>query len=257
MEVAWLMAPAQVPLAEDEVHLWRAMLDHPQNGIAELADALSVDERDRARRIVVDRSRARFVAGRGVLRSVLSGYLGLTPKEVQFSYGPQGKPALAPEQAASRISFSLAHSRDCMLVAVTERRAVGVDIEFVRPVFDTMGLASRIFSAREQAELHALPPGQRLEGFFRGWTCKEAWLKALSLGLTWPPDWFSVALAPGTPSRLLEVQGDPEAPARWSLLCFKPAPGYLGALAFDGRDWQAVCLDFRLSGQASGFQGAV
>jgi 4'-phosphopantetheinyl transferase len=233
-------------LTRDEVHLWRARLDVPQELVGQLADVLSADERGRSARIVTDRARARYIAGRHILRTVLSRYLGLAPGDLEFTYGPQGKPALLPGQNHCEVSFSLAHSRDRVLLAIACRREVGVDIEFVRPLFDAMGLARRVFSSREMEELWALPPGERLEGFFRGWTCKEAWLKAVSIGLTWPPDWFSVSLGEGVPSRLLEVQGDPEAPARWSLCCFEPAPGYVGALAVAGRQWRAVWLDCRI-----------
>ena len=250
MKRVWSMPPAQPTVAEDEVHLWRAILDVPQGRIAKLAEVLSADERGRAGRIALDRGRARYIAGRHVLRTILSSYLGLGPEQIQFTYGPQGKPGLAPEQASSRLSFSLAHSRNRILVAVTQRRAVGVDVEFVRPLFDAAGIVGRIFSAREQAALDALPPGQRLEGFFHGWTCKEAWLKATSVGLVWPPDWFSVSLAPGAPSRLLEVRGDPGAPERWSLTSFEAAPGYMGALAVEGWGWQAVYYDYPLHASA-------
>jgi 4'-phosphopantetheinyl transferase len=95
-----------------------------------------------------------------------------------------------------------------------------------------------------------------LEGFYRGWTCKEAWLKAVSLGLTWPPSWFSVSPGPGQAARLVDVQGDPEAPGRWSLACFEPVPGYLGALAVEGRGLRAACFDFAIEAHVVGIEEA-
>jgi 4'-phosphopantetheinyl transferase len=256
MVLAWSMMPAHVAPDQDEVHLWRAPLDVPEDRLDKLAGLLSADERGRSERIVAHRARARYIAGRHILRAILGRYLGLPSEQVEFTYGPHGKPALAGEQARCRVSFSLAHSRDWMLVAITSGQAVGVDLEFVRPVFDAMGLAERIFSASELAELRAMPPDRQLAGFFRGWTCKEAWLKALSVGLTWPPSWFSVSLRPGELSRLVDVQGDPEAPGRWSLASFEPVPGYVGALAVEGRSWRAVCHDYSHEADAKGIEGA-
>jgi 4'-phosphopantetheinyl transferase len=221
-------------LATDEVHLWRARLDLPASVIERMPWALSDEERARARRIVLDQARARFVAGRHVLRTVLGMYLGLSAERIELAYGPHGKPELAPKPASSCLTFRLAHSHDLALVAVTLGRAIGVDVELLRPVSDVAGLVARVFSAKEQAEFRDLPLDRRLEGFFRGWTGKEAWLKAKSTGLTWPPDWFSVSLTPGAPLRLLDVTGDPKAPDRWALASFTAAPGYLGALAVEG-----------------------
>jgi 4'-phosphopantetheinyl transferase len=246
------MPPVWPALAEDEVHLWRAVLDVPEGWIGKLSEVLSADERGRAERIEPDRGRARFVTGRHVLRTILGSYLGLAPERVEFTYELQGKPGVAREQNRSRLSFSLAHSRDRMLVAVTQRRSVGVDVEFVRPLFDATGIAECVFSAREQAALGALAPSEQLAGFFHGWTRKEAWLKAASAGPGWPPDSFSVSLGPGTPCRLLEVQGDPEAPEHWSLTSFEPAPGYVGALAVEGWGWTVVCYDDSLEDRAQG-----
>ena len=245
-DLPWFSPPANLALTSDEVHLWRASLDLPASVIDGMARVLSDDERARAGRIALDQARERFVAGRHILRTILGRYLGLTAERVELTYGPQGKPELVPDLACGCLAFSLTHSRNLALVAVASGRAVGVDVEFLRPVPDVAGLVARVFSAREQAEYCDLPPGRRLEAFYRGWTAKEAWLKARSTGLTWPPNWFSVSLAVDAPLRLLEVAGDPEAPDRWVLASFTAGPGFLGALAVDGRDLRLASLNYSL-----------
>jgi 4'-phosphopantetheinyl transferase len=245
-EPIWGLPPSRLVLARDGVHLWRGRLDLPAGEIEQTARVLSEDERGRAGRISNEPARARFVAGRCILRSLLGRYLGLPAEQLEFAYSPRGKPELASPTEHRPLSFSLAHSGDWILIAVASGRAVGVDIEFVRPLFDIEGLVGRIFSADEQAQWHALPPDKRLEGFFRAWTGKEAWLKAKSMGLTWPPDWFSVSLTPGTPLRLLSVRDEPGAQHRWSLVSFDAAPDYLAALAAEGSSWRAICYDWSL-----------
>ena len=247
LHLPWLSPPESPALASDEVHLWRATLVLPSSVVEAMARVLSDDERARAGRIALDQARERFVAGRHFLRTVLGRYLGLPAESVELAYGRHGKPELVPELACRSLDFSLTHCRELALVAVTLGRAIGVDVERLRPLSDVAGLVARVFSAPEQAEYRDLPPGQKLEAFFRGWTGKEAWLKANSTGLSWPPNWFSVSLAPDAPLRLLEVTGDRDAPERWALASFRAAPGFLGALAVDGTGLRLASFDCTLA----------
>jgi len=231
---AWLPPPDRPDLVAGETHVWRACLQLPPDVARCMADALPAGERARAEAIVVDRARDRFVASRFLLRTLLGRYLDLPPHQVALAYGAHGKPELAPGLSTTRLVFSLAHSRDCLVIALDLGRAVGVDVEFIRPLSDVAGLVGRAFSPAERAEWSALPPECRLEAFYRGWTAKEAWLKARSTGLTWPLDWFTTSLAPDSPLRLLAVDGEPGSASGWSLLSFEAAPGCIGALAVEG-----------------------
>ena len=69
------------------------------------------------------------------------------------------------------------------LFALSWGRAVGVDIERVRPDIAAEALAERYLPAGEAARLSALPPALRVEAFTRAWVRQEAYLKALGLGL--------------------------------------------------------------------------
>ena len=51
-----------------------------------------------------------------------------------------------------------------------------------------------------------------------------------------PADRFVVSVHPQEPPRLVHVDGDPQAPSRWSLRELSPAAGYLGALAVEEHD---------------------
>src|SRR5262245_27798860 len=104
----WPPAPANPVLSADELHVWCACLDQPQARLAELSETLSEDEKTRARSFHFERDRKHFTAGRGILRAILSSYLGLEPKAIEFRYGERGKPAMA--KAAGGLSFNLSHS---------------------------------------------------------------------------------------------------------------------------------------------------
>jgi 4'-phosphopantetheinyl transferase len=119
-----------------------------------------------------------------------------------------------------------------------------VDVEEVRPVAERDSIVARFFSARERAALASLPGPLRSDAFFRTWTCKEAYIKAIGTGLATPLDGFSVAVDPREPPGLLEVAGDPGEAARWSIRDLDMGPGYAGAVMAEGTDWELVCYEY-------------
>jgi 4'-phosphopantetheinyl transferase len=225
-------------LEEDEVHVWRVSLQRSEADVIRLRDTLSADEAARADRFHFERDRRHFIAGRGLLRTLLAGYLGRRPAELRFAYGPHGKPLLAE---TGPLRFNLAHSQGLALIAITLGREVGVDVEWLDRTIRHEEIAQRFFSPREQAALAALPAELRAEAFFLCWTRKEAYLKAHGGGLSVPLDSFDVSLTPGAPAELLEVRGKPVEAGRWSLLALEPGPGYVGAVAAEGRSWRLWC----------------
>src|SRR5262245_39561604 len=86
----WSLAPVNNQLGEGDVHVWRASLDQPADMIAKLAPLLSRCECQRAERFHHLRDRQRFIAGRGILRKIISTYLALAPDEVRFVYNNYG-----------------------------------------------------------------------------------------------------------------------------------------------------------------------
>jgi 4'-phosphopantetheinyl transferase len=167
--------------------------------------------------------------GRGLLRSILGQYLDIEPACLDFAYESRGKPVLT--RGGPALHFNLSHSGDLSLLAVARAAPVGADLEQLRPLPDIDRISATFFSAHENVELQAMPQEQKLEGFFNGWTRKEAYLKATGQGITELGDQVEVSLTPGAPARILRIAGDAQAASHWSLHCFSPAPGFIGALA--------------------------
>ena len=199
------MAPAEAPLSDAEVHLYRAPLDLPHERTEALWSTLSPDERGRAVRFRTEQLQTRFIAARGTLRGVLARYLPLEPGQLQFAYEAHGKPLLAAGTPGS-VQFNLSHSHGLALLGVA-RRPLGVDVEWIRARTNAAQLIERFFSPDECVQWRGVAPGLQQLAFFQGWTRKEAWLKAIGSGLTFPLDQFSVSLAPGVPARLLSISG--------------------------------------------------
>lgn len=209
----------------EEVHVWSVDLDPFAPG---LPDVLSADERERADKLLRPIHRSRFINGRGALRLVLGRYVGADPATLRFASGSFGKPNL-PEHAG--FYFNVSHSEHVMLIAVTGVGEVGVDVEMRRAMPDQEDIVQRFFQADEIAEYKALPSSLRTEGFFNGWTRKEAILKARGDGLSTALDSFSVSLDPRQPCRIREFLALPERREDWSLLAFEPRAQFTAALA--------------------------
>jgi 4'-phosphopantetheinyl transferase len=166
--------------AADELHVWAADLDGLPPPQRPWRDLLSPDERERADRFLAASDRDRFVAGRGLLRTLLGRYVGRPPDALRFDYGPRGKPALVDPDG---IRFNLSHAAGRALIAVALDRDVGVDLERLRPEVEVERLAERFFPPRDAAALRAAAPDRRVELFFERWTILEAILKVRGEGL--------------------------------------------------------------------------
>lgn len=182
---------------------------------------LSADEQTRATQFRHQRDRDRFVARRGQLRQQLARAAGRTARDLLIAADACGKPFL-PDHPG--LHFSSSNSRELALCAMGLGIRVGCDIEWRNPELACRHVAARLFAAAELDALTALPDGLWTEGFFNCWTRKEAYVKALGLGLSYPLSAFTVSVVPGEPARLIN------ALPGWALSSFEPAPGYQAAL---------------------------
>jgi 4'-phosphopantetheinyl transferase len=237
----WCLPPAQLTLADDEVHVWRAALDLPSGQVQYLRGSLTADELGRAERFHSEKGRQQFIAGRGILRTILSRYLAIAPGHHRFCYNQDGKPLLAPEFDHYRLNFNLAHSNGLALYAIARGREIGIDLEQIRTNFECEEIAERFFSPVEVAILRTISAEMKAEAFFNCWTRKEAYIKAQGEGLSLPLHSFDVSYAPGEPARVLATRDDPQEAARWTLQELIPGDGYVGALAVEGCDWRHKC----------------
>ena len=230
----------QLVLDEDEVHLWRVDLAAVARGEERWQRILSPDERTRAARFHFPQDREYFTATRALLRTLLAGYVGADPKQLKFRYSSKEKPSLEPGSSGMEVEFNVSHSGSTALLAFTRGRAVGVDVEMIREDFDHEAIAHRFFSENEKRDLNALPQSERYEGFFRCWTRKESFIKALGTGLSLPLHQFDVSLRPGDKNALLATRPDAAEAALWSLQEVPADAGYIAALCVRGQEWRLI-----------------
>lgn len=210
--------------------------------LAALKACLGPPEQEQLRHRRLAPAQQQLIISRGCLRHLLSRYTGQSPDALSFDYGPRGKPALdliALTDAAKHQAwqFNLSHSGERLLVAVSGAagvRAIGVDLEVLRPITHLPGLCRRYLTPSEAAQVLAQPNAQVDQQFLRHWTGKEACLKALGLGIA--DSLQSLELAINSPELTPELttigvtaRGDLEHPGQ--LYQWQPELGYVGAIA--------------------------
>ena len=227
----------QIQLPENEVHLWRVDLASVAPSEHKWRRILSEDERVRAARFRFPRDRQNFTATRALLRTILGGYTACDPKQLLFRYSDKDKPSLSSD-SGEQIEFNVSHSGLTALLAFARGRTVGVDVEQIRNDFDHEAVARRFFSGDEQRQLAALAPSERFIGFFRCWTRKEAYIKAVGNGLSLPLDQFDVSLKPGDHNALIATRPNSGEAALWTLQEIPAGEGYIAALCVHGHGWR-------------------
>jgi 4'-phosphopantetheinyl transferase len=225
------MASGSAPV----VFAWWVALDLDAGRRTAVTSVLSDEERARAARFRRERDAHRWSVSRGALRRILARALDRAPAEIRFGEGEHGKPRVLGRNER-RVDFNLSHAAGMALIALTEGHPLGADVEQVAPMDDMPLVAERQFSREERQALFALPEAERLGAFYRIWTRKEAYIKAIGHGLSHPLDRFAVTLGKGD-ARLLHLDGDERAAEAWSLHDLEPTP--------DGRYAAALAMPFR------------
>jgi 4'-phosphopantetheinyl transferase len=211
----------------NHIEVWHTLTDPPV--FADLPDCLAVEEVERASRFKVQKARDEFVAGRHLVRTLLGSYLAIQPKLIRFSYEGNGKPCL-DSCHHSCLNFNVSHSDGLVIAAFCRDLVIGIDVEKIRTDFEIDEISERFFSVAERHDLHAVPAAERYEAFFRCWTRKEAYIKALGEGLSHPLHRFDVSITKDDAS-LLSTRPDATEASRWSLHAVPVPEDYVAALA--------------------------
>jgi 4'-phosphopantetheinyl transferase len=180
-EVAiWWMVTDQV--GPKDLHRWFQMLDE--------------HERQRSTAFHFEMDRRDFIAAHALLRSMLTCYGNLPVHSWSFLIDANGKPIINPKLGCDELLFSLSHTRGLVAVAVASRGVIGIDVERMDPAKTDPGVAEEYFAPTELQMLQGAPPTERTAYFFRLWTLKEAYIKAIGTGLSASLKSFAFAFDP-------------------------------------------------------------
>jgi 4'-phosphopantetheinyl transferase len=229
-------------LEENKVIIWLLDLNKTVFDLAWLVSLLSDSELKKSQKLVFDKDKKRYIVSHGILRILLGKYIGLPPGFVEYRFNRYGKPELNVDINPEKIKFNLSHSHEKILFAFSRGRELGVDIEYLDPKFPTSDISKRFFSPQEVQELINLPKEQQIQGFFKCWTQKEAYIKAKGMGLSIPLDSFDVSVSPVDPAGLISNKNEPLEIFKWKIQEIQIEGNYASAICAEGNDWETIVM---------------
>lgn len=165
-----------------------------------------------------------WAISRARVRARLAEMTGVDAADLEFEDNGFGRPLLAGQD----LSFSVSHDGTRSILAVSSGAPVGVDIESVQTLSrDEMDWP---LSPIERAHLSQVAPENLSQAFFRYWTLKEAFIKALGLGVSFPLHDFDMSPFGADPT-LLRVKGHGAAVRDWTFVAHEIRPNQRFALA--------------------------
>jgi 4'-phosphopantetheinyl transferase len=229
-----------VAVEPNVVHVWPLVLSGSEATRETCAQVLSAAELERARRFFHERDRLAFIFSHGLMRYVLSAYVGVAPAELDFAAGEFGKPRLDNGLGSTPhpVTFNLSHSHGRALLAVTEGRELGADIEQNNPGKDLLSIAANYFFGSEFEAIRDAGEAGRTEAFFRYWTAKEAVLKGHGTGLGLPLNAFHVRFDEQLETAQVQSLDESRFEAEWVVRRLRCEPGWHCAVAARTHAWQ-------------------
>lgn len=220
-------------LTENEAHIWQIELNRTDEIIKNLPELLDETERAKALSFRFGKDKRNYITAHCGMREILSFYLGICPQNIEFEANFYGKPFLRRNDIDLR--FNLSHSHERALLAVTRGKEIGVDIELIRNSIAEENLAEQFFSPLEAETLRNLPKGLQTKAFFDCWTRKEAFIKAVGKGLSYPLKDFTVAFTPSERARLIALENSPIRAEDWQIVKLNVAEDYAAAMAVEAQ----------------------
>ena len=245
-KLVWRLATPGELNSTNEVHVLRVHLDSSSLQSEDLTGILSADELARVGKFRFERDQKRFIKTRGMLRMILSHYLGKHPHKLCFEYTSFGKPFLAINPGDDTISFNVSHSGELALYAVTRCRKIGIDIERIRDNIDIWQIAHRFFSPGEISSLERIHKKNQRGEFFQYWVRKEAFIKAMGKGISFPMDQCDVSLIKGKILSPIKMPVESGETFSWYAQDLLPGDGYAAAIAMEGGDPDLSCWHYSL-----------
>lgn len=193
-------------LNRNTVHIW--IVDVKCNS---LPNFLSAAERKRWNGFFFSKDKQLFYQSHNALRLILSHYLSDKPSEIEYELTSYGKPFLKNKS----LQFNLSHTDTMAVIAVTEGAEIGVDIENLNREVEYDDLAKQFFCEAEYLKLVQAPPEEKRNAFFNCWTRKEAFIKAVGEGLSYPLNDFEVTLLSNEPVQINHIQENLDTPKQW------------------------------------------
>lgn len=172
------MRRTQIKLMQEEVHIWCIRWKEVIPVFEYYQLMLDQKEKEKMEEYYFYEDRMRYVAGKVITKLVLIQYL--EEEEISFLSHKFGKPYYKSISGKQDIEFNISHSGEMILVAFSRDAKIGVDIQEIIDCSEYLEIARSFF---EPEEVKNIEESNSKELFFQYWSAKEAYLKAIGVGL--------------------------------------------------------------------------
>lgn len=198
------------------LHIW--IIDIKKYSSDFFWSILSDQEKEKANRYQVNKSKKNFIVTRGCLKTILAKYLQTTPAEIDFIYAKNGKPILK-NKSENNLHFNVSHSKELGVIGVTQNDDVGIDVEYMEDMDNYNEIIKRFFSEKEYASFQQLTKTAEKDAFYNSWTKKEAYIKATGDGFKRSLASFTIGFDTGFEEHIHENE-------KWHFFTNEIRPGY-------------------------------
>jgi 4'-phosphopantetheinyl transferase len=220
---SWQNSEGAKSIGENAIHIWAINLAQSEISNQKLRTFLSKEERLKANSFYQKRDKDHYVVGRAMLKILLSQYAARLISQIEIKKAEDGKPYIED----SILRFNKTSSGHFGLIALSPENELGIDIEQTNELADLSALTANVFSEEERERHDSLTLSQRKDFFYTVWTQKEALLKAMGIGLSFPLQ--QVNTVNGITILGMEDSQASKQPS-WQVKSFIPSSGFQASL---------------------------
>lgn len=188
----------------DDIQIWSISLDSNEKFRDACLNALGEKGRERINYFKFKQVQESYIISQGGLRLLLSHYLNIPADKIQIGKLSKGKPYSIDNP---KLRFNMSNSGRRVVYAFSMDEEIGIDLERLRELSDLDELIEKNYNSYERDYINKLPE-QRSYRFFKFWTIKEAYLKAIGVGMRIPPDNLVFSIQNGD-YKLQSIKGEP------------------------------------------------
>ena len=213
------------------IDIWWTKLDLPSDKVSKFEGYLDEIEIRQINKQKFEWLRNRSIITRGFVKLIISNYLNMDPVGVKFSYNDYGKPFIANDN--SKLQFNISHSDEVAVFAFSRYNEIGIDIEKIKDIQDMDGVINICFTDYEK-NWYKARRDSNAELFYKVWTAKEAFIKAIGRGFSYNPKNIELTYKSDKQLLISRVISNEFAERNYTIKLIEIQPGYVVSVVYDG-----------------------
>lgn len=175
--------------------------------------------------------RDKAVFTKGLLRILIADYLNKNPIDINFTFNEFGKPYIVGD--TDKLHFNISHSDDLAVFAFTGSSEIGVDVERIKTIDDMDGVVNLTFTEYEKSWFKRIADTEIVETFYKIWTIKEAFIKAIGRGFSFDPKDIELTNESGDQIVIRNIFSGDHIHKEYNVRTLNTVSGYIISLVYE------------------------